>query len=272
MLRKKLLLLSVPVCVYMLFSINACRKTDRDDDTETQSSVDYSVAQQLVNDVFKQVVYYSDTNSVLKLASTLTCDTSWIANAFFPKKLTIKFDTINGCIDALGVHHKGKINAVLTKNFSDSLAVTTVTFDEYYINGYKMTGTQTITCNGTVGGNRSFSITVSNALITIPTGKTITLNAQLTSALIAGRATDTFTDDVLSITGTANGIATKGENFTCKINTALRFELACKYITGGTFTINPGNLTPRTVDFGPDLCDNAITVNLTGKSFAITLP
>lgn len=268
---KLFLLLLVPVTAWFILSINACRKSDRDDDTETQSSVDNANSQQLFNDVFKQVAYYAYADSIFKL-SGVSCDTSWVTSIAFPKTLTIKYDTVTGCTNTSGITHKGKINAVFTKKLSDSLSVITVSFNDYYINSYKLSGTQTITNKGTVAGDPTFSVKVSNAAITTPAGKTITWNSAQTYKLIAGDTTTTFADDIFSVTGTSNGLGTNGTIYSCTINTALRFELACRYLTSGIFTITPGSLASRTVDLGNGACDNTALVKLAGKSYSITLP
>jgi hypothetical protein len=268
---KNLLFLLVPLSVCVLLTINACRKTDRDEDKETQSSTDNITAQEIFNDVFKQVAYYANADSVFKLAAA-ACDTSWVTGATFPKTLNIKFDSISGCTDALGVNHKGKLKAVLTQKLTDSLSVVTVSFNGFYRNGYLITGTQTITNKGSINGAPTYAINVANASLTTPTGKIIIWNAQLTYKLIAGETTSTFADDVLTITGTSNGTVTKGEGFKTTVNAALRFELACTHLTSGTFTITPGSLTPRSVDLGNGACDNSAVVTLTGKSYTITLP
>lgn len=270
MKRKLLLLLFTPVSIYFILSINSCRKADRDDDNETQSAADNGNAQQIFNDIFKQVAYYADTNSIFKLAATASCDTSWVTGTTFPETLTIKYDTITGCTDAAGIIHKGKVNAVFTKKLTDSLSVTTISFKDFYRNNYKITGTQTITNKGIIGGKPNFSVNISNGLITAPDGKTITWNAQLTYKLIAGDTTNTFSDDVFAITGTSNGVGIKGTSFSGTITNALRFELSCNYITSGTLTISPGTLDTRIVDFGGGACDNSCTIKLTGKTYTIT--
>lgn len=270
MKRKLLFILSISTVIAVLLNLNGCRKTDRDSDEETQSAIDNSAAQILFNDVFKQIDQYADTNKLLKLAAA-PCDTSWVTGTVFPKTLTIKYDSLTGCTDPIGMKHKGKIKAIFTGLLSDSLSVITVYFDNLYIQGYQISGAQTITNKGYINGAYTFSMNVSNARITTPAGKKINWNAQLTYKVIAGNTTSTYKDDVLSITGTSSGSNISGTSFTATITSAIRYELSCRYLSGGILTITPGNLAPRTLDYGSG-CDNTGTVTLTGnKSFSISL-
>lgn len=258
-------------------SFFACQKADRDEDTETQTAVDNATADMVFQDAMLQVMHYADTVNVYKLTG-LACDTAWLTPAFpdltFPKTLTIRFDTVNGCTDPYGTKRKGKIRAIFSnKNFLDSLAVVTLTFDEYYVEGYKLSGSQTITNNGRIAGIPTFTVKTTNAKITTPGLKTITWNSNETKKWTAGATTPSvWGDDIFSVTGTASGIGTKGTNYSLTVSSALVFDNTCRWITQGIIEITPGNLPPRTVDFGSGTCDNTATVTFTGKTFSVTLP
>ncbi|MCC6691153.1 MAG: hypothetical protein IT235_06425 [Bacteroidia bacterium] len=264
-------LLTIAGLMVLLLCFNACHKSDRDSDNETQSSVDNAIANEIFNDVFKQIAYYADSNSVFKLSSA-ACDSSWITGSVYPKTLYIKFDSVSGCTDAMGINHKGKIISVLSKKLTDSLAVITTTFSGFSRNGYSVSGNQTLTNKGRLNGKTTFGMNVNNCTIVTSSGKTITWNAQLTYTLSAGDTTGTFVDDEFSVTGSANGTGTQGETFTVKVTKSLTFVLVCSRITSGTLSITPGNLSPRTVDFGNGVCDNNITVTTPNKSYTIALP
>lgn len=261
-------------CLAILIVTVSCRKTTRDNDKETTSVSDQGLAEFVFNDVYKQV-YLSlagDTNIVVS-----TCDTSYLYPAYpdstYPKTLTIRFDTINSCAGADGITRKGTIKAILTGDMGDSLSMATITFNKYYVNGNKVTGTKYITYKGhNSSGHKYYTVKVYGATITTGEGE-ISWTSNRTREWIEGDTTMTTSDDVYLITGTTSGTSITGNTFAVITNSPLRVELGCKYPTSGIITLQPGgNLVPRKVDFGTGACDAVVAVTIAGKTFDVTLP
>ena len=260
-----------------------CKKDKEDKDQ--RAAQDNSTAENMFNDVFKQVDYSAKktTNAgakIMQIDST-SCGTITILpfdTVTWPKTLTIDFGTTN-CLCSDYKYRKGKIIATLSGRYRDSATVINITLDQYYVNNYHVEGTKTITNLGHVGTynsghNLKYSIVVSNAKITPPTGNPITWNSTRTREWIEGESTKwpNWMDDVYLIGGTASGVDQNGNNFTVNITSPLRVALNCKWIESGTVEITPQNLATRTVDYGNGNCDDQATVTINGTTYNFTMP
>jgi hypothetical protein len=272
--------LSTPLLFLALVLLGiSCRRSDRDNDKETQSSSDNALAEACWNDVFKQVddaaAVTADVNrnSFPSLASCYTVTVNpALPNTTYPKTVTLDFGPAN-CAGPDGINRRGKIIAVFSGKYRDSLTSITITPTNYYVNDNKVQGTKTIINQGHINGVATFSVNVQNASITAPDGKTISWNSQRTRRWIAGESTlGVVSDDVYEITGSASGTGTKGNTFTVTITSPLRIEMNCRYIVSGVLKLSPANLSDRIVDFGSGACDADATVSILGNSYSITLP
>jgi hypothetical protein len=262
-------------------AIGSCRKSDRDEDKETQSSSDNAIAESAFNDIFKQLDdAASATPDVNRLApgasvqagcATVTVNPA-LPNTSFPKTLTVDFGSSYVlCSD--GRYRKGIITATFSGKYRDSLTVITISTNNYYVDNYAVQGTKTITNKGrNSSGNIWFDINVQNAIITTPQGKTITWQSARQREWIAGEGTlANVLDDVYLITGSATGTGTTGNSFSATITQALRVEIGCKWIVSGKLTLQPENIAARYIDFGAGGCDNAATVTINGNTYNIEM-
>jgi hypothetical protein len=257
----------------------SCHRSDRDTDTETQSSSDFAVAEACWTDVFRQLddasAVTADVNR-LSEPSIATCYTVTVnpplPSTSYPKTMTIDFGS-TGCTGPDGVVRKGVLTAVFSGKYRDSLTTITITPGNYYVNGYKVQGSKTITNQGHINGVATFSVSVQNATITTPEGKQILWNCQYTKRWLSGESTLAFvSDDVYEISsGTGNGTGIKGNTFTVNVTAPLRIAMSCHYIESGVVRLQPANLQERTIDFGSGACDDKATVTILGKSYEITL-
>src|SRR5690606_27859518 len=87
--------------------------------------------------------------------------------ATFPKTIVIDFGS--GCTSADGVHRKGKINIVLSDSVRKSGTTAVMTFDGYYVHGFKVEGTITWTNTSTPNGV-SWTRVIENGKVTTPGG------------------------------------------------------------------------------------------------------
>ena len=271
------------LCCSLLILISSCTKensTNNSTDNETQTASDNMLAQ-TINDEVATVTAQSEDNGV---GGTLgdsaygyllsPCATISINTISSPHQLIIDFGNTNcHCLD--GKYRRGKILVSYTGFYKDSGSSHTIGFDNYYVNNYKVEGSQTVVNNGhNKGGNLTFSIDI-NSTITDTFGKTLTYTSVRTREWVAGENTDGlfgWLDDVYSITGTASGTAFNGTSYTAKITSPLIVALNCKWIEAGKIDFKPNGSLTRSIDFGNGDCDNKATVGIAGLSFNILLP
>lgn len=265
-----------------LFTIYSCTKNNNSDNTdnETQSASDNSFAQS-TNDDVTTISTQSEDDGVTGSFSDSSygyllspCANVSIDNISNPHRLIIDFGTSNcRCLD--GKYRRGKILVAYTGVYRDSGSTHTISFDNYYVNDYKVDGTQTVINNGhNSSGNLSFAIQV-NSTITDTSGNTLTYTSERTREWVAGETTNGllgWRDDVYSITGTASGTAFDGTQFTCNITSPLIVALNCRWVEEGKVDFKPSGKLTRTIDYGNGDCDNKATVTIAGASFNILLP
>lgn len=248
-------------------------------DTETATSIDNSFAESTADDV-TTVSTQSEDNGVvgnpidwsfgyhLGHCATITRDT-----VSMPHQLTINYGTTN-CLCFDGKYRRGKILVSYTGHYRDSGSTHTISFDDYYVNDYKVDGNQTVTNNGdNSNGNLTFSINI-NSTITDTTGKTLAYKSMRTREWVAGESTwglHGWSDDIYSITGSASGTTFNGASYSAEITSPLIVALNCRWIEKGTVEFTPSGKLKRTIDFGNGDCDNKATVTIAGISFPITL-
>ncbi|MDF2438022.1 MAG: hypothetical protein K0Q95_2398 [Bacteroidota bacterium] len=262
-------------------SIVSCKK-DKDEDVETISSRDNAVAETIYNDVANiadqaatgTVSSYfipqeSDFKSFMATCANVTHDTVSV-----PRVLTIDFGT-SLCLCRDGRYRKGIIVVTYTGNYRDSASTHTFTFNNYYVDNNKVTGTKTVTNNGyNTAGNLTYSVNV-NGTIEKASGGIITWTSARTREWILGDSTMVWTDDVYLITGTASGTSstntTSSTSFTVNITDALRKELTCRHFVSGKFDLTPSGKAVRHVDFGTGACDNTAMVMINNHNYNVTL-
>ena len=221
------------------------------------------------SDAFKQVDKFAKDNG----KGINSCPTVTITpfDQTYPKDLEIDYGT--SCTGNDGVIRSGKIKAHLTKSYIDSGSVATVTFDNYYVNSRKITGTEIITNKGkNNAGHHVFEADVQNGTLYSPDGVT-TYNSIQQREWIEGDGTLLDpTDDVYLNTGTANGTTTDGVNYTLVITTPLRVALSCAWVESGKFEMTEPNIPVITLDYGNTGCDNDAVVTCAGYTFNIEMP
>ncbi len=266
------------LAAFSFFTFNSCRKSDRDNDKETQSATDNALADGCWNDIYRQV---DDASAVtpdlngppIHTASCYSVTVNpGLPDTTFPKTLTLDFGTAN-CMGSDGINRRGKIIAVFTGKYRDSLTQITITPNNYFVNDNQVSGTKTILNKGHINGVMTYDITVTNASIKRPDGKTITWSSQRTRRWIAGESTlGIVSDDVYEITGTMNGTGVNGNTFSVSTTSPLKVMMNCRWIVSGGLKLTPANLADRYIDFGSGSCDDQATVTINGNTYNITLP
>lgn len=192
------------------------------------------------------------------------CATVTISGAFPTKNIKIDFGT--GCTAPNGKIRKGVINVLLTDSLRTPGSVATITFDNYFVNGYKKEGTITRTNTTVVGsGTRSHNRTITNGKITAPDGRIWTHTCNLDITQTEGLITPCdLRDDVYNIAGTRTATNAAGKSRTGTTQTPLQKKMNCNYIDQGILKIQGPNHFAL-INFGNGTCDNQATISIDGR-------
>ncbi len=213
----------------------------------------------------------SGNKSPLINNGTLSCASVTVSSGAFPKTITLDFG--NGCTNPnSNIERSGIINIVLSDSFRLTGSTAVMTFDNYYVNGYKKEGTITWT-NTSTSSVRSWSRQVINGKITAPNGRFWFHNGLKQITQVAGMNTPRILlDDAFSITGTSQITNSNGENRTSTIETPLHKRVACDHIDEGSIRFQGPNHY-ATLDFGNGTCDAIATISINNyQPRTITLP
>jgi hypothetical protein len=272
----------VILCCLFLTAMYSCTKSNdnsNNNDNETQTASDNAFAQSTSSDAIAMSSQSEDngiTGTITDSTAGFMFNNNVTINLNFttsPKVLTIDFGSTNTlCFD--GKYRRGKVMISFTGLYRDSGSNHTITFDNYYVNDYKVDGNIAVVNNGhNEAGNLNFSVK-SALTITDTSNHTLTYNDEHVREWVSGEETTGVSgwhDDVYSITGSSSGTSFNGTQFTSNITSALVVALNCKWIEQGTIEFKPAGKLTRTIDFGNGDCDNKATVTISGVSFDISL-
>jgi hypothetical protein len=267
------------LAIGLLVATTACNRDDEpviseEEEKETtvlqDISTDQALARTLFNDMGNQVdgsTYNAEAgDSVWNSCAELTIDT---LGDPFPLEVTLDFGT-EGCTGRDGKVRKGKLIYNLSAPYRETGSITTTTPDEYYVNDWNLLGTRTAENLGAnSAGELQYAIEIKNGTAIAPNGDAIKWQSTRTRTWVEGQETgfftiengsflgwDGITDDVYELTGTGIGVTREGYTFDVEIDTPLRIQLDCAYITEGVVIIRPENYGERTLDYGDGTCDD----------------
>lgn len=246
----------------------SCEKNNITNTDETVADAeDVAASEDMFDDAFDQAEIYE--NGAQKSVDTSdycmpTITIEYPENTPYPRVVTIDYGT-DGCTGRNDVVHKGKIIVTVTGYFLESGSKRIVTFENFYINDYQITGTKTVTNMGqNDAGNWVRKIEVEGKVIT-PDGKEITRISTREREWIEGANTPLlFWDDVFSITGRASGVNRKGVAYTAEITKPLIKARNCRWIQEGTVSVSTENGT-ASLDYGDGTCDNVGVLTINGE-------
>ena len=253
-----------------------CHKKDKPEDTGYAS--DHATSEQTFNDVQSisddaanvsaGPLGYKMTNggcaTVTKTAPTPTS----------PGVMTIDFGSTD-CTCHDGRTRRGRIIVTYTGNYADSGSVHTITFDNFYQNDNKVTGSKTVTNMGhNSSGQPFFNIHVSGS-VTLKNGGTVSAEWDRTRTWTAGYSTLTYlADDVYQVTGSGTLTRANGSVITMTITSPLVVANGCHWIEAGTVTFEIASGQRRVLNFGDvaNCDDQAVLTLANGTKKNITLP
>jgi hypothetical protein len=258
-----------------------CKKDDDNKDADTGSAEDNAFAQSIFDDVKNmsdQAAAYGDLatyrngtpeQTLLSQCATVTLDTTTT-----PRLITIDFGTTN-CMCLDGRNRRGKIFVTYAGAYRDSGSVHAISFNNYYVNDYKVAGPKSVTNMGTnTSGNKWFNISISNGMITAPNGLIMTYTSTRQREWVAGESTLlNWLDDVYHISGSAAGSSFAGVTFTATITDPLVVALNCWWIKDGVLEFSPTGVQTRVIDYGYQngACDNKAEVTIGSNTYIVNL-
>jgi len=190
----------------------------------------------------------------------------------FPKVITIDFGT-TGFTGKRGNVLKGKLIIVVTDKLWRANSSKTITFDNFFVNDNKISGSKTVSYKGVNNSNHPYwTINVSDT-ITRADGTTIVWNSDRTRERINNNGTPLIVyDDEYSITGSSSGINAKGVAYTMAIDASNPLLIYNNYphFVQGSVTISSDKRT-AVLDYGDGTKDNKATVTINGVTKNITL-
>jgi hypothetical protein len=202
---------------------------------------------------------------------TLSCATVTVSPGAFPKTITLDFGT--GCTNPnSNIERSGIVHIVLSDSFRLTGSTAIMTFENYYVNGYKKEGTITWT-NTSTATVRSWSRQVVNGKITAPDGRFWFHNGLKQITQVAGNNTPRILlDDAFSITGSSVITNSLGDTRTATIEIPLHKRVDCDHVDEGSIRFQGPNHF-ATLDFGNGTCDAIATISINNyQPRTITLP
>jgi hypothetical protein len=193
-------------------------------------------------------------------------------STYWPKTVTIYFGSAS-CEGPFGNIKKGMIIITITDRYLKQGSVRTVSFEDFYINDFKVEGTKTVTNEGrNDDGFMYFSVELAGGKVTTPAGKLITHEFSRTRIWIEGEQTPRWRlDNKYLIEGEASGINRFGISYTRTITTPLLVAASCRWIMSGIIEIQPEDHSLILLNFGDGECDNVGTITVNGETKEIKL-
>ena len=192
---------------------------------------------------------------------------------------TIVIDFGTECVGSRGRTRSGKVIVTYTGTFGDGMANRVVTFENFFVNNRQIEGTIYLrNFNRNDAGHLTAERELEDYKVTFENGGYYIINGTTIRELLEGED-DVPGNEVWSVTGSYDGIASNGVEFTRTITTPIIANISC-WASGGflrtkgvlemTIT-NSVRTRTRVVDYGDGTCDNTVTVTVNGKTYTITV-
>lgn len=270
----------IPLCVICgILFFTGCRKSDRDTDVSLKTAYENVVAENLFNDLFRQVHILAINDSLLNKTHVDTVAENCVSGigisdstGVFPVTFTIDFGKTNSSPCSDGRVRRGKIIAVFSGRYDAALTTITVNTDGYYVGDIRVDGKSVFTNRGrNSNGYMLFAYDAQNWVVSNDTMK-VTWKSTGTYEWAAGENLyQDYSDDIFQYKANLTGVNTVGLSFTGETMTYLKAAMNCKWITNGTQKITPENRSPRTINYGDNSCDSKAKITLNGVDYEITM-
>lgn len=250
----------------------ACHK-NKDTTEDTGYATDQVTSDQTFNDIQTIADQAATTTGGLNYRTTATT-AGPCANVTHRGDTTIIDFGSSNCVCKDGRRRRGQIIVICTGgSYTTPGSVRTITFNNFYQNDNKVTGTKTVTNMGNnASGQPYYKIHVQGS-VTLKGGGSISASWDRIRTWTAGYNTTDISDDVYEITGSGTLTRANGMVVNINITSPLVVALNCHWIEAGTITCSFGNKS-RVLNYGDAAnCDDIATVTLAnGTTKDITLP
>lgn len=277
-MKARLLVLATILSASTFYS---CSKDDSPDnatppdDLTAQELTAARIQSDLVFDDVSSEVLQVTVNGATGAASTTSsaCATVTISPqdlTTWPKTITIDYGS-TGCTGINGWVRKGKISYTLNKLPREAGAVVNVSFENYYVNGYKLEGSYSITNNGSSDANLNITTRLVNGKITYPDGKWYSRTSTINWQQVAGSTTALVLDDEFNVTGEAVIKSSANNELITSSKTPLLRKVTCGNFVSGQLNVAYNGIA-GVLDFGGGACDKNATLSLGTRNYEVTLP
>ena len=274
-LKKGTLLIAASV---ILFS--ACKPAKSDDSylSNEDDRIGYASDASRVQFATDDVISLSDQAGTLYNAEYIrkalsTCATVATDTVNNPHTLIVRFGSTN-CECADGRNRRGGIIINYNGHYGDNNQLHTITFDNYYINDNKLTGTIKVTrIDTTVTGDWYYMVQVNDSLNVSPDpikSKVIAWSGNQTRRWTVGATTNDRNDDVFSVSGTTVITRPNGHVFTFGISTPLEVAIGCDFVRSGVANVT-SYTGSRVLNYGTGNCDQLAQLNIDQKVYQLNL-
>jgi hypothetical protein len=195
-----------------------------------------------------------------------SCATVTVSSNTYPKEIVVEY--LKGC----STHHHdkyGKVIITLSDTITNTGAIQTVVYQDFYIDSIKVNLNATLK---NMGQNSS-----GNWVIEKSYTQTITKNGEVcvrevneNQEWISGFGTAEKSDDICYLSGSGSITVNDTAYYSKTITTPLLYDASCDYITSGVVELERnGSLT--IIDYGDGTCDDKATVTSNGTTEEISL-
>jgi len=273
-MSSKNLLIAFTVSAFAI-GFSSCKKTTTTTDTATNASSttelsqDLAISDNITEDANNSVMVAADNQSLIgaRPAGVESPDSVSICAAVsanihaFPDTINVNFSGTS----CNGVTRSGSISIVLSGYLRANGTVATVTFNNYFVNGYNRQGTIVWTNTRSSTGDTLSWTRVDNGKVVAPSGgKYWTCSGTRKVKQIAGIGTYTMWDDAFSLTG--NLTVTNQNNLSASAVTVtpLQKAVSCPFIGQGQLQLTGPGGNALLIDYGNGTCDANATYSLNG--------
>ncbi|MBS1755455.1 MAG: hypothetical protein R2765_00695 [Ferruginibacter sp.] len=256
--------------------LNSCKKVEeqaQDYETTFELSTDQAISDNFTEDANQLFLQAAVENNVagsgfapgpIVTNNFIPCATVTITPLLgFPKTIVIDFGT--SCTGPYGIVRSGKINIVISDSVRKVGSTAIMTFDNYFVSGYKIEGTYTWTNTGSTATTRSWERKTENGKVTAPTGKYWLHQGVRNVIQNEGVGTPwDLTDDAFLVTGNHRVTNQAGAYRDITVLEALHKRNDCHNIDKGKLKVQGPNHY-AVIDYGDGTCNNLATISIDGR-------
>lgn len=249
-----------------LLVIVSCRRDEQE--YSTYSARDFAQGERLFGDIFEVMDEVAAETSGIRGSDCI--DNIVLDTLSWPRSMLIQFGD-DDCEGTDGLVRKGDLFCSFTGRYRDEGSVITITPQGYTVDGFSVSGVQTVTNMGTNNdGNLWFEVVIEDATFSPPgNGYTVSWESNRQRTWVEGDQSGWWIDDVYEITGSGSGVNRNGKAFTVQITQPLRMEVLCPWIVSGSLSLTPEGSVTRSIDYGNGECNATANLVVNGNTYVI---